>query len=85
MKVFIVSDGRVVDGECCHGYVPKDGSDPVICEGFKDSEEREMVRSSLLESLDTTHVWFEDEIGTIKDPVLGPSPVYGPRVATMNN
>jgi hypothetical protein len=85
MKVFIVSEGHVVLGECTHGHVPKDGGDPVVCEGFEDSKEREMVRATLLESLDTTHVWFEDEIGTIHDPVLGPNPVYGPRVATMYN
>lgn len=85
MKVFIVVEGHVVPGECVYGYVPKDGSDPVVCDGFEDNEEREMVRASLLEQLDTTHVWFEDEIGTIKDPVLGPSPVYGPRVQVMNN
>ena len=85
MKVFIVIDGRVVFGSCCHGYVPEGGGDPVVCEGFEDNEDREAVRSTLLEQLDTTHVWFEDEIGTIKDPMLGPSPVYGPRVQVMNN
>jgi hypothetical protein len=41
--------------------------------------DRELIRKIIKEIYEATHVWFEDEIGTILDPVKGPMAVYGPK------
>jgi hypothetical protein len=41
--------------------------------------DRELTRKIIKEIYDVTHVWFEDERGTVLDPVDGPMAVYGPK------
>lgn len=40
---------------------------------------REVTREGLRKQLNTQWVWWEDEIGTLHDPIRGPFPQFGPK------
>lgn len=42
-------------------------------------KDRVEIRDGLSKQLGTVWIWFEDEIGTIYDPVKGPNPLFGPK------
>lgn len=46
---------------------------------------KEDLRKQFLQMEGVTHVWMEEEIGTILDPVCGPNPVYGPKAEALKN
>lgn len=65
MKAFAITDEQ--------------GSGEVIVFDVLVLVNREATRQSLKDNLPSRFVWFEDEIGTLYDPLRGPCPRFGPR------
>lgn len=55
-----------------------EGREVVVCRILFQDVEREAMRQAIKEQLDVQWVWWEDEIGTINDPIRGPNPQFGP-------
>ena len=45
---------------------------------------REVVRQALKEQFDSEWVWWEDEVGTVLDPISGPHPKFGPKAEQLS-
>jgi hypothetical protein len=48
-----------------------------VCDVFY-MPDREAAREGIKQTFGSEYVWFEDEVGTVLDPIRGPNPKFGP-------